>query len=76
MRSELHKISGAARLFGATMGCMKRTSDKKSYKLGADRNEAAVKARTKDANFKQSRDVHEDRGERQAKMGACVRTVR
>lgn len=40
---------------------------KLSHKFGANRNELAKKARKHDPNFAQSRDVHEDRGERQAK---------
>jgi hypothetical protein len=43
-------------------------------KLGDDRNETAKKARTTDKNFKQSRDVHEDRGCVQSKMGKSVHT--
>ena len=46
---------------------MATTEKKTSHKLGANRNEPAKKARTKDANFAQSRDVREDRGQRQAK---------
>jgi hypothetical protein len=46
---------------------MKQKDQKTSRKLGADRNETAVKTRKLDANFKQSRDVREDRGERQIK---------
>ena len=45
-----------------------------SRKLGADRNETAAKARTLDKNFKQSRDIHEDRGERQMKTGTEPRS--
>lgn len=48
---------------------MKTTPKKVSKKLGADRDETAVKARTLDPNFKQSRDIREDRGERQIKLG-------
>ena len=43
-------------------------------KVGADRNEPAVKSHKHDPNFKQSRDVHEDRGERQMKTGTAPRT--
>ncbi|MFO1462768.1 MAG: hypothetical protein U1F66_03255 [bacterium] len=39
------------------------------HKLGDDRNELAVKPRKLKGNFKQSRDVREDRGTRQTKMG-------
>lgn len=38
------------------------------HKLGDDRNEIANKPRKLKANFKQSRDVREDRGTRQNKM--------
>jgi hypothetical protein len=44
-------------------------------KLGANRNETAARPRKHDKNFKQSRDVREDRGERQAKLGNAVRSV-
>ena len=36
-------------------------------KRGANRNDPAKKAKKRDANFSQSRDIHEDRGARQAK---------
>lgn len=38
-------------------------------KLGDDRSEIAVKPRKLKANFKESRDVREDRGTRQTKLG-------
>jgi hypothetical protein len=38
------------------------------HKLGANRGEAAKRQRKLDKNFKQSRDVREDRGVRQVKM--------
>jgi hypothetical protein len=38
-------------------------------KLGTDRNQTAVKLRKADKNFSQSRDIHEDRGRRQSKLG-------
>ncbi|MBI3418399.1 MAG: hypothetical protein HY043_24175 [Verrucomicrobia bacterium] len=38
-----------------------------THKLGANRKETARKARKHDANFAQSRDIREDRGERQIK---------
>ncbi len=44
-------------------------------KLGANRNETASRPRKHDKNFKQSRDVREDRGERQAKLSNAVRSV-
>lgn len=49
---------------------MKTTPKKATRKLGADRSETADKARKLDPNFKQSRDIREDRGERQIKLGA------
>lgn len=36
-------------------------------RLGANRNETTRKPRKRDANFAQSRDIREDRGERQMK---------
>jgi hypothetical protein len=48
---------------------MKAKSKEVSHKLGANRKETAVKPRRRDPNFKQSRDVREDRGERQIKLG-------
>lgn len=50
---------------------MKRTF----HKLGSNRRDPARKPRRLDANFKQSHDVREDRGERQSKM-AGVRRAR
>ncbi len=47
---------------------------KATRKLGDDRKETAVKARTLDKNFKQSKDIHEDRGKRQMKTGSAPRT--
>ncbi len=47
---------------------------KATRKLGDDRKETAVKARVLDKNFKQSRDIHEDRGKRQMKTGTAPRT--
>jgi hypothetical protein len=38
-----------------------------SRKLGPNRRDAARKARKRDPNFAQSRDIREDRGERQMK---------
>jgi hypothetical protein len=38
-----------------------------AHKLGANRKELARKSRKHDANFAQSRDIREDRGERQMK---------
>lgn len=53
---------------------MKTKPEKVTHKLGNDCNETAVKARQTDRNFKQSRDVHEDRGCVQSKMGKSVHT--
>ena len=44
------------------------------HKLGANQKEAAVKAVKHDPNFKQSRDVREDRSQRQMKTGGAPRT--
>jgi hypothetical protein len=53
---------------------MKAKAKTTSRKLGDDRNDTAVKARPLDKNFKQSRDIHEDRGTRQMKTGASGRS--
>ena len=53
---------------------MKAKIQKRPHKLGANQKEPAVKSREKDANFKQSRDVREDRGERQMKSAGQART--
>jgi hypothetical protein len=42
-------------------------SKKIPHKLGANRKEVARKMRKHDPNFAQSRDISEDRGERQMK---------
>ncbi|MGV3754776.1 MAG: hypothetical protein ACO1QS_05295 [Verrucomicrobiota bacterium] len=55
---------------------MPATPKKVSHKLGANRKETARKTRKLDANFKQSRDIREDRGERQIKMTTLSRSVR
>jgi hypothetical protein len=52
---------------------MKAKAKTTSRKLGDDRNETANKARPRDKNFKQSRDIHEDRGTRQMKTGTVPR---
>jgi hypothetical protein len=49
---------------------------KPTNKPGANRNEPAKKARKRDANFAQSRDIHEDRGARQAKTAGRSSMVR
>jgi len=46
-----------------------------SRKLGANRNEFAKKARKYDPNFAQSRDVREDRGQRQAQTARNRQTL-
>lgn len=46
---------------------MKAKPKSTTHKLGANQKEAAVKAVKHDANFKQSRDVREDRSQRQMK---------
>ena len=53
---------------------MKQKSTSTPHKLGANQKETAVKAVTHDANFKQSRDVREDRGTRQMKTTSPVAT--
>jgi len=55
---------------------MKAKSEKVPHKLGANQKEPAAKTHPRDPNFKQSRDIREDRGERQAKAGNPSRTVR
>jgi hypothetical protein len=50
------------------MGKIKRRL-KASRKLGSARNESAIKRRKVGGNFKLSRDVREDRGTRQTKLG-------
>ena len=55
---------------------MKAKSEKISHKLVGNSKEPAVKARKRDPNFKQSRDVREDRGERQMKTGGIARNPR
>lgn len=49
------------------MNDMKLKPTNTPHKLGANQKEAAVKAVKHDANFKQSRDIREDRGTRQMK---------
>jgi hypothetical protein len=53
---------------------MKAKPAKVPHKLGANPKEVAVKAQKHDPNFKQSRDVREDRGERQIKNSAPRRS--
>lgn len=47
-----------------------------SHKLGANRRELTRSPRRKDKNFKQSRDIREDRGERQSKTVGILRRGR
>ena len=53
---------------------MKPKSTSTTHKLGANQKETAVKAVKHDANFKQSRDVREDRSQRQSKTAGSVGT--
>jgi hypothetical protein len=54
---------------------MTRKSQKPMHKLGANRKELARKPRKLDANFAQSRDIREDRGERQMKEARARQTM-
>jgi hypothetical protein len=54
---------------------VKKDQTQHPHKLGAKRNETAVKPRKHAENFKQSRDVREDRSRRQIKAGDPVRTM-
>ncbi len=55
---------------------MKNDAPKKTaHKLGANRKETARKAKKRDANFAQSRDIREDRGERQMKSSPVRQTI-
>lgn len=49
--------------------CLLQVKKTKAHRLGDKRNEMAVKGRKQDKNFFQSKDVREDRGIRQAKLG-------
>lgn len=55
---------------------MKTKPEAITHKLGVNQKEPAVKAVKRDANFKQSRDVREDRGQRQAKTAGAPGTRR
>jgi hypothetical protein len=48
---------------------------KPTHKLGANRKELARKSRIRDANFAQSCDIREDRGERQMKAARARQTL-
>ena len=52
-----------------------KPSSKPAHKLGANRKELARKPRRHDANFSQSRDIREDRGERQIKEAQQRQTL-
>lgn len=47
---------------------MPNSKKKITHKFGANRRELAHKVQKLDSNFAQSRDIHEDRGERQIKQ--------
>ena len=55
---------------------MKTTPQKPPHKLGVNQKEPAKKGGKHDANFKQSRDVREDRGQRQNKTVMRAGSVR
>ena len=55
---------------------MNDTLPSHSHRRGANRNEFARKDRKVDHNFSQSRDIREDRGERQIKLVRNTQTVR
>jgi hypothetical protein len=48
---------------------------KAAHKLGANRKEAARKAKKRDPNFAQSRDIREDRGERKMKSSPVRQVI-
>jgi len=48
---------------------------KPAHKFGANRKESTRKPRKQDANFAQSRDIREDRGERQMKAARARQTM-
>jgi hypothetical protein len=54
---------------------MATPSKKPDHKFGANRKELARKSRKHDANFAQSRDIREDRGERQMKTTLARQTL-
>ncbi len=56
--------------YGDYMATKMKKEKKASHKLGANRNEMATKHRKATKNFSQSKDVREDRGRRQTKLGA------
>ena len=54
---------------------MAAPTKKPAHKLGANRKELARKNRKHDANFAQSRDIREDRGERQMNTARARQTL-
>ncbi len=55
---------------------MKNDAPKKTaHKLGANPKETARKAKKRDPNFAQSRDIREDRGERQMKSSPVRQAI-
>ena len=54
---------------------MTTRSKKRTHKLGSNRKEFSRKPRKQDANFAQSRDIREDRGERQMKAARARQTL-
>jgi hypothetical protein len=54
---------------------MPNETKKVPHKLGANHKETAKKTRKHDPNFAQSRDIREDRGERQMKTTRNRQTV-
>lgn len=48
---------------------------KAAHKLGANHKDPARKSKKKDPNFAQSRDIREDRGERQMKTEQARQTM-
>ncbi len=53
---------------------MKILAKNPQHKLGVNQKEIVVKSVRQDPNIKQSRDVREDRGERQAKTSSLAAT--
>jgi hypothetical protein len=63
-----------ARSFGFSPA-MNKKPQQPSRKFGANRKEFARNARKRAANFAQSRDIREDRGERQMKSARARQTM-
>jgi hypothetical protein len=57
------------------MATIPKKSTTSSHKLGANRKEVARITRKRDSNFAQSRDIREDRGERQMKAARARQTL-